>query len=345
MDIVRIGLDLAKTVFQVHGVGSDDHTVLRKTLRRDAVVPFFADLPPCLVGMEACSGSHYWARVLSELGHEVRLISPQFVAPYVKSNKNDRNDAEAICEAVGRPSMRFVPQKSPEQLELQAVHRVRQRLIASRTRLVNQFRGLLAEHGVVIARDITRLRRALRQIAEGCRTDDGVPDMLRELVIETQEELAALDKRIASFNHRIRVVFRTNDACQRIGRIEGIGPITATALVAAAGDQRCFRNGREFAAWLGLVPRQRSSGGKARLFGISKRGDRYLRTLMIHGARAVLGKAHGKTDARSLWIARLRERRHPNVVAVALANKNARIIWSVLARHEEYDPTRGTAAG
>lgn len=345
MDIVRIGLDLAKTVFQVHGVGSDDRTVLRKTLRRDAVVPFFAQLPPCLVGMEACSGSHYWARILSELGHEVRLISPQFVAPYVKSNKNDRNDAEAICEAVGRPSMRFVPQKSPDQLQIHAVHRIRQRLISDRTRLVNQIRGLLAEHGVVIARDISRLRQALRQIVDGCRRDDGVPDMIRELVIEIREELAELDKRIASFNSRIRVLFRTNEACQRIGRIEGIGPITATALVAAAGDQSCFRNGREFAAWLGLVPKQRSSGGKARLFGISKRGDRYLRTLMIHGARAVLGKAHGKTDARSLWIGRLRERRHPNVVAVALANKNARIIWSVLARNEQYDPTRGAAVG
>lgn len=345
MDIVRIGLDLAKTVFQVHGVGSDDLTLMRKTLRREAVAPFFAQLPPCLVGMEACSGSHYWARVLSELGHEVRLISPQFVTPYVKSNKNDRNDAEAICEAVGRPSMRFVAQKSPEQLEIQAVHRIRQRLISDRTRLVNQIRGLLAEHGVVIARDISRLRHALRQIVYGCRRDDGVPDMIRELVIEIREELAGLDKRIASFNCKIRVLFRTNEACQRIGRIEGIGPITATALVAAAGDQSCFRNGREFAAWLGLVPRQRSSGGKARLFGISKRGDRYLRTLMIHGARAVLGKAHGKTDTRSLWIGRLRARRHPNVVAVALANKNARIVWSVLARNEQYDPVRGAAVG
>ncbi len=343
MDIIRIGLDLAKTVFQVHGVDSDDRILVRKTLHREAVVPFFAQLPPCLVGMEACSGSHYWARVLSELGHEVRLIAPQFVTPYVKSNKNDRNDAEAICEAVGRPSMRFVPQKSPEQLEIQAVHRIRQRLISGRTRLVNQVRGLLAEHGVVIARNISRLRQALGQIEDGCRRDDGVPDMIRELVIEIRAELTGLDKRIACFDRKIRVVFRTNENCRRIGRIEGIGPITATALVAAAGDQSCFRNGREFAAWLGLVPRQRSSGGKARLFGISKRGDRYLRTLMIHGARAVLGKAHGKTDARSLWIGRLRERRHPNVVAVALANKNARIVWSVLARNEQYDPTRGAA--
>lgn len=345
MEVVRIGLDLAKNVFQVHGVDSDDRVVLRKTLRREAVEPFFAELSPCLIGMEACSGCHYWARVLCELGHEVRLISPQFVTPYVKSNKNDRTDAEAICEAVGRPSMRFVSPKSPEQLEIQAVHRIRQRLVSDRTRLVNQVRGLLTEHGVVIARDISRLRCALGQVSDGCRRDDGVPDMIRELVAEIREELDGLDKRIASFDRRIRVLFRTNEACQRIGRIEGIGPVTATVLVAAAGDQGCFRNGREFAAWLGLVPRQRSSGGKARLFGISKRGDRYLRTLMIHGARAVLGKAHGKTDARSLWIGRLRERRHPNVVAVALANKNARIVWSVLARHEQYDPVHNAMTG
>jgi len=345
MEIVRIGLDLAKNVFQVHGGGPNDGAIVRKTLRREAVVPFFAELSPCLVGMEAGSGAHYWARVLSELGHEVRLISPQFVTPYVKSNKNDHNDAEAICEAVDRPSMCFVPPKSPEQLEIQAIHRIRQRLISDRTRLVNQIRGLLAEHGIVIARDISRLRRALGQIVEGCHADDGLTDMIRDLVREIREELAELDRRIASYNRRVRALFRTNEACQRIGQIEGIGPITATALVAAVGDRTCFRNGRQFAAWLGLVPRQRSSGGKSRLFGISKRGDRYLRTLMIHGARAVLGKAHGKDDPRSQWIGRMRERRHPNVVAVALANKNARIVWSVLTRDEAYRPARATAAG
>lgn len=344
MEIVRIGLDLAKNVFQVHGVGGDGSAVLRKTLRREAMMPFFSELAPCLVGMEACSGAHYWARALSDLGHEVRLISPQFVTPYVKSNKNDRNDAEAICEAVGRPSMRFVPPKSPEQLEIQAVHRIRQRLVSDRTRLVNQIRGLLAEHGVVIARDISRLRGALRQIADGSHVDDGLTGMIRDLVREVREELAELDRRITSYNGRIRTLFRTNEACQRIGQIEGIGPITATALVAAVGDRTCFRNGRQFAAWLGLVPRQRSSGGKARLFGISKRGDRYIRTLMIHGARAVLGKAHGKTDPKSLWLGRMRERRHPNVVAVALANKNARIVWAVLAGGEHYRPAQTATA-
>lgn len=336
MQISRIGLDLAKYVFQVHGVDAQDEIVLRKTLRRDGVAQFFAELEPCIVGMEACCGSHYWARILTDLGHEVRLISPQFVKPYVKSNKNDRNDAEAICEAVGRPSMRFVPPKSPEQLEIQAVHRIRQRVVASRTRLVNQVRGLLGEHGVVVARDITRIRRALGEIADS--NESGFGDIFIDMLRDMRDELGELDIRLAGYNRRIKNLFRSNEMCQRIGRIEGVGPITATALVAAIGDKSCFKNGRQFAAWLGLVPKQHSSGGKARLFGISKRGDRYLRTLLIHGARAVLSRAAGKTDARSQWIGRMRERRHPNVVAVALANKNARIIWSLLSKDQEYRP-------
>lgn len=336
MQVKRIGLDLAKYVFEVHAVGTTEEVVLGKTLRRDAVAQFFAELPPCIVGMEACCGSHYWARVLTDLGHEVRLISPQFVKPYVKSNKNDRNDAEAICEAAGRPSMRFVAPKSAEQLEIQAVHRIRQRVVANRTRLVNQVRGLLGEHSVVVARDITRIRRALSEIVDNNQGEFGeiVIDMLRDM----REELAELDSRLADYNRRSQDLFRANEMCQRIGQIEGVGPITATALVAAVGDKSCFKNGRQFAAWLGLVPKQRSSGGKARLFGISKRGDRYLRTLLIHGARAVLGKAAGKTDPRSQWIALMRERRHPNVVSVALANKNARIVWSLLARDQSYRP-------
>ena len=336
MQISRIGLDLAKYVFQVHGVDAQDEIVLRKTLRRDGVAQFFAELEPCIVGMEACCGSHYWARVLTDLGHEVRLISPQFVKPYVKSNKNDRNDAEAICEAVGRPSMRFVPPKSPEQLEIQAVHRIRQRVVASRTRLVNQVRGLLGEHGVVVARDITRIRRVLGEIADS--NESGFGDIFIDMLRDMRDELGELDIRLAGYNRRIKNLFRSNEMCQRIGRIEGVGPITATAMVAAIGDKSCFKNGRQFAAWLGLVPKQHSSGGKARLFGISKRGDRYLRTLLIHGARAVLSRAAGKTDARSQWIGRMRERRHPNVVAVALANKNARIIWSLLSKDQEYRP-------
>ncbi len=238
--------------------------------------------------------------------------------------------------------MRFVPPKSTEQLEIQAIHRIRQRLVSDRTRLVNQIPGLLAEHSVVIARDISRFRRASGQIANGA--DDGLSDMFRDLVRGVFDELSERDQRVTAYTRRIRDLFRTNEMCQRIGKIEGIGPITATALVAAVGDRTCFRNRRQFAAWLGLVPKQRSSGGKTRLFGISKRGDRYLRTLIIHGARAVLGKAGGKTDPRSQWIGRMRERRHPNVVAVALANKNARIIWSILSRGEEYRPVQATSA-
>ena len=222
MQIVRVGLDLAKHVFEVHAVGAGDRVVLRKTLRRDAVAQFFSELPACVVGMEACSGAHYWAKVLTDLGHEVRLIAPQFVKPYVKSNKNDRNDAEAICEAVGRPSMRFVPVKSSEQLAIQAVHRIRQRLVGDRTRLANQIRGLLAEHGVVIARDIRRLRHALVQIVEG--SEPGLNELLRDLVGELKTELAELDRRLAVYNRRIRDLFRSTEMCQRIGKIEGIGP-------------------------------------------------------------------------------------------------------------------------
>lgn len=342
MQAVRIGLDLAKYVFDVHGVDDHGKVVLRKTLRRAAVTAFFANLPPCLVGMEASNGAHYWARVFTDLGHEVRLISPQFVTPYVKSNKNDRNDAEAICEAVSRPSMRFVPPKSADQLAVQAVHRIRRRLVADRVRLVNQICGLLSEHGIVIARDITQLRRSLADIVGNI--DDGLSDLVRSLMRDLQAEMAELDVRIKSFDQRIREIFRNSEQCQRLGKIEGIGPVTATALIAAAGDRTSFKNGRQFAAWLGLVPKQQSSGGRARLFGISKRGDRYLRTLLIHGARAALGRAGGKQDPRSLWLGKLRQRRHPNIAAVALANKNARIVWAMLSGDTLYEPALSVKA-
>jgi transposase len=342
MQVVRIGLDLAKYVFEVHGVDNHGKVIVRKRLRREAVARFFANLPACLVGMEASNGAHYWARVLTELGHQVRLISPQFVTPYVKSNKNDRNDAEAICEAVGRPSMRFVPRKSTDQLAVQAVHRIRRRLVADRVRLVNQIRGLLSEHGIVIARDIAQLRRGLAVIVGNI--NDGLSEMVRALMRELQAELAELDARIAAYDRRIKEIFRASEQCQRLGKIEGIGPVTATALIAAVGDRSGFKNGRQFAAWLGLVPKQRSSGGRARLFGISKRGDRYLRTLMIHGARAALSRASGKQDPRSLWLGKIRQRRHPNVAAVALANKNARIVWAMVTGDTAYEPALSVKA-
>jgi transposase len=335
MVVVRIGVDLAKYVFHLHGVDEHGKVVLRKTLRRQGVALFFANLPRCLVGMEASNGAHYWAKTLSELGHDVRLISPQFVTPYVKSNKNDRNDAEAICEAVGRPNMRFVPVKSAEQLSIQAIHRVRTRLVGDRVRLVNQIRGLLGEHGVVIAQAIGNLRRELPRIID--EQANGLTSIIRALIGELREELNDLDKRIGIYDRKIAELYRASEACQRLGKVEGIGPITATALVAAAGDGKSFKNGREFAAWIGLVPRQRSSGGRSRLLGISKRGDRYLRTLLIHGARAALGRIQGKQDPRSLWLLKMRERHHANIVAVALANKNARIVWSLLAHDTAYD--------
>ncbi len=233
MQVVRIGLDLAKYVFEVHGVDGQGKVVIRKTLRRGSVSTFFADLPPCLVGMEASNGAHYWARVLTELGHKVRLISPQFAAPYVKSNKNDRNDAEAICEAVGRPTMRFVPPKSPEQLAIQALHRIRQRLVRSRTKLVNQIRGILAEHGIVIARDIWRLRRALAETTE--HVTDDLNTLVRMLIMEVQAELMELDRRITSCDRRIRELYRTSELCQRLGEIEGIGPVTLPPLLPPSG--------------------------------------------------------------------------------------------------------------
>jgi transposase len=338
MPVVRIGLDLAKYVFELHGVDDRGKVVLRKRLRRAALPGFFANLPKCLIGMEASNGAHYWARTLMALGHEVRLISPQFVKPYVKSNKNDHNDAEAICEAVGRPSMRFVPPKSAEQLTVQAIHRIRQRLVADRVRLVNQIRGLLAEHGIVIARDIAQLRKRLAEIIGDSAGE--LSALLQSLMRELYAELLALDVRVRSFDLRLREIFRNSEQCRRLGKIEGIGPITATALVAAVGDRSSFKNGREFAAWLGLVPKQRSSGGRRRLFGISKRGDRYLRTLLIHGARAALARVKGKQDPRSVWLGRLRLRRHPNIAAVALANKNARIVWAMLWGEEAYDMRR-----
>jgi transposase len=336
MQIARIGLDLAKYVFEIHGVDCHGKTILRRTLRRDAVTMSFANLPPCLVGMEASNGAHFWAKGLSDLGHDVRLISPQFVTPYVKSNKNDRNDAEAICEAVGRPNMRFVPVKSAEQLAVQAVHRIRSRLVADRVRLVNQVRGLLGEHGIVVAKDIGNLRRALARIV-GDDEDRTLNPLVRALMGELREELIELDARVTGYDRKIRELYRDSEICQRLGKVEGIGPVTATALIAAVGDRSSFKNGRQFAAWLGLVPKQRSSGGRARLFGISKRGDRYLRTLLIHGARAALGRVREKQDPRSLWLSKMRQRRHPNIVAVALANKNARIAWSLLTSDNVYN--------
>lgn len=334
MKIATIGLDVAKNVFQVHGADAEGRAVLRKRLRRNQVTEFFANLPPCLVGLEACCGSHYWSRVLSRTGHTVRLIAPQFVKPYVKSNKNDANDAEAICEAVSRPQMRFVPAKSIEQQDIQSLHRVRSRLVSSRTRLASQVRGLLAEYGIVLPRFISQLRRGLPLILEDAENE--LTDFSRRLFASLYEELVQLDDKIKALDEQVQAIYRASESCQRVAAVEGIGPLIATALVAAISDGKSFTNGRQFAAWLGLVPRQHSTGGKARLFGISKRGDPYLRTLLIHGARSVVYRASRKTDTRNRWIADKQRRLGTSKACVALANKNARIVWSLIARGESY---------
>lgn len=294
MNIATVGLDIAKQIFQVHGVDRSGKVVMRKRLRRSEVAVFFARVEPCLIGVEASGGAHYWFRVLSRLGHTVRLIAPQFVKPYVKSQKNDANDAEAICEAVSRPSMRFVPSKTVEQQDLQCLHRVRSRLIGCRTQLANQIRGLLAEYGIVLPQHVAQLRRNLPVLIE-----DGSNELTmssRCLFRSLYEELVDLEAKIAAADERIDRAFRENAECQRIAAVEGIGPVTATAVVAAISDGRAFRNGRQFAAWLGLVPRQHSSGGKERLLGISKRGDPYLRH--VASARSQIRGLPSKTQER-----------------------------------------------
>ena len=330
-----LGIDLAKEVFHLHGVDARGHVVLRKRLRRRELMAWMANLSPCLVGMEACAGAHHWARKFRELGHEVRLMSPQFVKPYVKSNKNDMADAEAICEAVGRPNMRFVPIKSVEQQDIQGLHRARDMAMGHRTAQINQIRGLLHEYGIVVGRGAANLRKALPGILEDA--DNGLSPMFRELLHGLYRELQHLDERIAEYDARIAGLARQSEACRRVMSVPGIGPLVATALVAAAGDAKVFRNGREMAAWLGLVPRQYSTGGKPRLLGISKRGDVYLRRLLIHGARVALRVASRKQDRRSRWATSLCERKHRNVAAVALANKNVRTAWALLVHGESFD--------
>lgn len=336
--ITAIGLDLAKNVFQVHGVDDAGQVVCRKQLRRAQVLPFFARLKPCLIGLEACGGMHYWSRKLSELGHTVRPMAARFIKPYLKSNKSDALDAEAICEAVQRPTMRFVRAKTPEQQAVLHLHHSRRLLVGQRTALINHLRGVLLEFGLTVPVGPNALRRRLPRILED--GDNELPMVTRHLLSTLGEQLNALDERIQALEDQIKAWHRSNETSQRLAEIPGIGLMTATALAAAIGDARAFRNGRELAAWLGLVPQQASSGGRQRLLGISKRGDRYLRTLLIHGARAVVRHARAAIEAgkppKSPWLARLLGRRHPNVAAVALANHNARVVWALLTRQERY---------
>lgn len=339
MNITRIGLDLAKSVFQVHAVDHKGHRLFSRALKREKMMAFFQNLSPCLIGMEACASSHFWARTLMAMGHEVKLIAPQFVKPYVKGNKNDANDAEAICEAVSRPNMRFVPVKTVEQQDIQALHRIRQEQVRQRTALVNQIRGLLSEYGIVISRRVESLRNALPDILEDA--ENRLTADFRILLKGLQEDLLHLDDRIGSQDQAIRKLSQEHEGAKRLQQLRGIGPITATALIAAIGNGRQFARGRDAAAWCGLVPGQHSSGGKSKLLGISKRGDTYLRTLMIHGARAVLKTAQSKDDRLSQWLQKLCNRRNKNIAAVALANKTMRMAWALLVRGQDYDPNFG----
>ena len=333
MKSTTIGLDIAKNVFQAHGVDANGNVVLRKVLKRRQVLEFFANRAPSLIGMEACAGAHYWARELGKQGHEVRLISPQFVKPYVKGNKNDANDAEAICEAVGRPNMRFVPVKTPEQQDVLALHRVRSGL-KERTAQANRLRGLLGEYGIVIGKGLAQLRKRLPEILEDAEND--LSDLVRALFADLHGRILALDQQVAAYGARLKALNEANEVCRKIGQVPGVGPITATAMAASLGDGQAFETGRQVSAWLGLVPGQDSSGGKPKLLGISKRGDTYLRTLLIHGARAVVKATAKKHDAQSRWLNALVQRRNANIAAVALANKNARVIWALLRRDEDY---------
>jgi len=342
MKITTVGIDLAKNVFVAHGVDQRGKVALRKSLKRDQVLPFFANLPPCLIGMEACGSAHYWARKLQELGHTVKLMAPQFVKPYVKTNKNDAADAEAICEAVARPNMRFVPIKNAEQQAVLSVHRARQGFVKARTAQANQIRGLLAEFGIVIPQGIRHIAKQLPDIIEDA--DNGLPGVFRDLIDRLGTQLKDLDQQVDELDAQIQAWHRASEASRRLAEIPGIGPITASALVATVGDATNFENGRQMAAWLGLVPKQHSSGGKQTLLGISKRGDSYVRTLLIHGARAVIRVADRKANHPDSWLGKLLGRRNKNIAAVALANKNARIVWAILTQDRRYDAEYASAA-
>jgi transposase len=333
MKITTIGIDLAKNVFQVHGVDAQGRPVLRKQIKRDEMAVFFSNLSPCLIGMEACGSAHYWARKLQGQGHTVKLMAPQFVKPYVKTNKNDAADAEAICEAVTRPTMRFVPIKNIEQQAVLALHRARQGMVKSRTAQANQIRGLLTEFGLIIPQGISHLYQRVPILLDDAK--DEVPGVFRQLIQRLLDHMKELDRQANEMELQIQAWHRANALSRKLERIPGIGPLTASALVASIGDAKSFKNGRQLAAWLGLVPKQHSSGGKATLLGISKRGDCYLRTLLIHGARAVIYALRRKLPQAG-WLTNLLARKDTNVVAVALANKNARIVWALLAHDREF---------
>ena len=332
--ITRMGIDLGKNTFHVCAMDRRGRVVLEKRFTRRGLERFVRVHEPCVVGMEACGGAHHWARTLRALGYDARLMSAQFVKAYVKSSKNDWRDAEAICEAVGRPTMRYVVVKTVEQQSIQHLHRARSLAVGQRTALANQLRGFLFEYGLVVGRGVGTLLRRVVELVEDA--DNALPWAMRELLAGEREELMRLDERVKRFDAQLDTLARTDEACRRLQTIPGVGPKVATALVAAAGDAKEFASGREFAAWLGLTPRQRSTGGRTVLGPISKRGDRYLRALLIHGARAALRAAPKREDRRSRWAVSVHARRGANIAAVALANKSERTAWALLRREHDY---------
>ena len=336
MEIGTVGFDLAKTVFQIHGADDEGQPVLRRRLRRGNVLAFFAGLPSCLVGMEACAGAHYWARELEALGHEVRLIPPQYVRPFVKTNKNDAADAEAICESVMRPTMRYAAVKNAEQQSVLILHRARELLVRQRTMLINALRRHCAEFGIVAAQGVSKVEELITIIEDP--GDTRLPSVARGALSPLVSQLRSAQVRIKELEARLTAWHRSNEASRRLATIPGVGVITATALVAMIGDYSQFRSGRQLSAWLGLVPRQHSSGGKDRLGRISKRGDGYIRRLLVHGARTVLRWRRAKPSAHPGWSDQLLERRPTNVVLVAMANKTARVAWALLRYERIYEP-------
>lgn len=336
MQIAILGIDLGKNSCSLVGLDGLGKIVKRRRMRPASIVGFAKSLPPCIIAMEACCGAYHLGRLLKAQGHEVRLMSPEYVRPYVKAQKNDDRDAEAIAEAATRPTMRFVELKSEEQLDMQTLHRTRDRLVGERTALINQLRGILLERGVVIARGRRNLERELDAML--CEEDGlAVSPRLRMLIVGIREEWRGLDQRIAAFDDEFAARAKTDEAARRLATIPGIGVLNATALAAAIGEGEMFARGRDLAAWLGLVPRQITTGGKPRLAGITKRGNCYLRKLLIHGARAVLPTVSKSETPLGAWLRALLARMHKNAVVVALANKLARIAWAVLRRKETFN--------
>lgn len=334
MKISLLAIDIAKNVFQLHGVDERGHPLLRKQVSRTKLPEVVQNLPACRIVMEACGGAHYWARRFQAMGHTVQLMAAQFVKPFVKSSKNDRHDAEAIAEAASRPTMRYVPIKSVEQQDIQTLHRIRSLLMKDRIAQINQIRGLLAEYGIVIPQNAERVRQQLPLILEDAENE--LTPLTRQLMQDLYERLVTLDERIRRCDQRLQQVHQQSPISRKLEKVRGVGPLIATAMLASAGDAKDFKNGRQFAAWLGLVPRQHSSGGKSRLLGITKRGDKYLRTLLVHGARAVVSQVSRRDDGFSRWIQQVRARRGMNIAVVAVANKTARVLWALLAREADY---------